>query len=257
MGLKRTKQKTYLNFRLALFAGGFCGRGTLCQSVIDGLIGPVMVAHETERIRFVELVDLVQVTPGRVPDGFLRLYLSMIHLLCRCCRGDVPRIVQRRLMGGSRATGEGRVFVTAAAVTVGGRGSGERRLRWEWGIAPLPPFPMRWIVEAITQPFFITPAEFWTGWGNGRGTHPGEISARRQMRIIPGVDGEGRIIVVNHVLTVVEIVFVVVVVVVEKFSVATGQWWTFRRKRGVVNPKGGIHRMSGVGGFHQPLSGHR
>jgi hypothetical protein len=88
------------------------------------------------------------------------------------------------------------------------------------GTCSEPCSPLRWIVGAISQPVVVTALVFWVGWGNRRGTHPGEICARPQVRIVPGVCGEGRIIVVGHVLTVVEIVFAVVAVVVEIVGVA-------------------------------------
>ena len=108
-------------FVLALLVGGFGGGGTLRQSVVYSLVRPVVVPHEAKRIGFVELVDLVQVAARRIPNRLLRLDLEVIHLLCRRRRGAVSRVVCRRLIGRSRATVEGRVFVTAAAVAVRGR----------------------------------------------------------------------------------------------------------------------------------------
>ena len=69
------------------------------------------------------------------------------------------------------------------------------------------------------------------------------------MWVVSGVNGVGGIVVGGHVLSVVEIV-AAVVAVVEMFGVAPGEWWTFRRKRGTSDPKGGIHRMRVVGGIH-------
>ena len=75
------------------------------------------------------------------------------------------------------------------------------------------------------------------------------------MRIVPGVSGKGGVVIVGHFLAVVEIVGVVAVVVV--VCVTPIEWWTFRRKGGAGDPKGMIHRMSGIGGFRRPRSGHR
>lgn len=255
--LKRIKQKTNQNFRFALLAVGFRDGRTLGQGVVDSLVGAIVVTHKAKRIRSVELVDFVQVAARRVPNGLLGFDLGMIHLLRRCCRGDVSGIVERSSVRSSRATGEGGVLVTAATVTFRSGGGGEGWLRRERGPAPSPALPPRWIVRTISQPFVVTVVELWIGRGNRRGTHPGEISARRQMWIVPGVDGEGWIIIVVHFFTVVEIVLAVFAVVVEKLGFAPGEWWTLRRKRGAVNPKGGIHRIRGVGGFHQPPLGHR
>ena len=114
---KRTKEENYLSFRLALLVGGVGEGRTLCQSVVDGLVRPVMVSHEAEGVGVVELVDLVQVNAGRVPSRLPGLSLRAIHLFRRDCRRDMSRVVRRHLVGGSRATGEGGVVV-AAAMTV-------------------------------------------------------------------------------------------------------------------------------------------
>jgi hypothetical protein len=136
--VEANKGEIYLSFRLALFAGGFGGGRTLCQSVVDGLIRPIVVSHEAKGIGFVELVDLVQVAARRVPNRLLGFALNVIHLLCRWAGETFLELFARRLVGGGRATGEEGVVVAAATVTVRGRGSGERWLRREWGPAPSP-----------------------------------------------------------------------------------------------------------------------
>lgn len=105
----------------------------------------------------------------------------------------------------------------------------------------------------MSQPLLVAALELGVGGGGGRGAHPGEICVGHQVGIVPGVCGESGVIVIRHVLNVVEIV---VAVVVEKFCFAPIEWWTLRRKRGAGDPKGGIHRMSGISGIHHSPSGH-
>jgi hypothetical protein len=88
-------------FVLALLAGGFGGRGTLRQSVVYGLVRPVVMPHEAKGIGFIELVDLVQVAARRTPNRLLGLDLEVVNLLCGRGRGGVSRVVCRRLIGGS------------------------------------------------------------------------------------------------------------------------------------------------------------
>ena len=60
-----------------------------------------------------------------------------------------------------------------------------------------------------------------------------------RVRTVPGAGGEGRVLVVGDVPTVVEIIFAVVAVVVEKVCVRPMEWRTLWSWRGVGNLKGG------------------